>query len=294
MRDSDFFCAYGDELDWRFFPCKGSGKPFREISKNCWACLQAVGLSLLEPFQTNVRPEYIYHQDLLASVMKKHKVHQHNHSRLNFLYYRLFIMGLTNFHSAPQLLERAGRDHELQAQIKEFNCAVYVNYTSFTQAHIDQYSWRLQYAHLDQWAALKDDFAQPITVTGAPPRLSVPKLSISPILKWRSASVDDYAPILDYIFIIEGNRGGNQKLVVQHDLHNAGATLFHEAFNGISVVFSGAVSKNSFGAFLTDPDYRRQKVAFKKAESVDEFMKMADVAYEDKPGPKPYEVLILC
>lgn len=206
-------------------------------------------------------------------------------------------MGLTNFHSASQLLARAGANQELQARIQEFNCAVYVNYTSFTQEDVDKYSWRLRYAHLDQWAAPKQDIAQPITVTSAPPPLTVPKLSIPPIFNpIRRTPKDDLASKLEYIFIIEGNRGGNQKLVVQHDHHNAGVTFFHEAFNGYSVVFSGAVSKNAFGAFLTDPGHRTQEVVFRKAESMDEFMEIADNAYRgrDERVAKPYEVLILC
>ncbi|KAE8447876.1 hypothetical protein EG329_010105 [Mollisiaceae sp. DMI_Dod_QoI] len=200
-------------------------------------------------------------------------------------------MGLTNFHSAGQLLARAGTQQELQAIIQELHCPVYVNYTSFPQEALEQYSWRLRYSHLDQWASPVEDTFPPATLTKTPDPLKIPKLSIAPV--FGPASTRDLSSMLAYIFLIEGNRGANQKLVLQHDHHGAGVTVFHEAMNGFSVVFSGAVSKRALGVFLTEPKRRRGEIVFKKAESIKQFSEEAHREYRPE-NMEPYEVLILC
>lgn len=208
-------------------------------------------------------------------------------------------MGLTNFHTAAQLLERSGRKQELQAIIQEFKCPVYVNYTSFTKEAVEQYSWRLRYGHLDQWV-MPSDGTPEVTLTKTPDPLKVPKLCIAPIFppNVRSSTEDDAFSNVDYIFLVEGNRGANQKLVVVHDIHDAGVLIFHEAMNGFSIVFSGAVPKAAFKALLTEPKNRYREISFKKVESIEACVGAAAYFQESMIGPRylmpTYEIPIFC
>jgi hypothetical protein len=207
----------------------------------------------------------------------------------------ILTMGLTNFRHPSDLLARAGGSkHELQAMIQEFNCPVYINYTSFSQETIEQCSWRLEYCHLDQWAAPTEDGQQPVTNTKTPDPIKVPKLCISPCLKYAPfSSKEEISSKLDYIFLVEGNRGANLKLVVQHDLHDAGVNLFHEAMNGYSVIFSGAILKTAFRLFLTEPRQRLWKMRFQKVGSMEELLEKNSSEYVSD-GPGVNVVLILC
>jgi hypothetical protein len=195
-------------------------------------------------------------------------------------------MTLTNFHTAAQLLARAGSTQELQAMIQPFQYPVYVNYTSFPQETIDQYSWRLKNAHLDEWVCKTGDAFKPVIISSAPePVRRVPKLCVSHAFKnlRHPSAIEDPSKDVDFIFLVEGNRGATGlKLVLQHDSHGAGVTFFHEAMTGYSVVFSGAVSKKAFQIFLVDPMERfLNPIAFKRVESVEELLETPN--YDPKP-----------
>jgi hypothetical protein len=186
-------------------------------------------------------------------------------------------MTLTNFHTAAQLLARAGSTQELQAMIQPFQYPLYVNYTSFPQETIDQYSWRLQNAHLDEWVCKTEDTFKPVIISSAPePVRKVPILCVSHAFKnlRHPSTIEDPSQDVDYIFLVEGNRGATcLKLVLQHDSHGAGVTFFHEAMKGYSVVFSGVVSKKAFQIFLVDPMNRvLNSIAFKRVESIEELL----------------------
>jgi hypothetical protein len=193
----------------------------------------------------------------------------------------IHTMTLTNFHNAAQLLARAGSTQELQAMIQPFQSPLYVNYTSVPQETINQYSWRLQNAHLDQWVCKTEAPSKSFTISSAPePVRKVPKLCVSHAFKNlpHPSTIEDPSKDVDFIFLVEGNRGATcLKLVLQHDSHGAGVTFFHEAMNGYSVVFSGVVSKKAFQTFLVDPMNRiLNSVAFKRVESVEELLEMPD------------------
>lgn len=206
-------------------------------------------------------------------------------------------MGLTNFHSPTQLLARSTgtkHQHEVQAMIQEFGRPVYVNYTPFSQETIDQYSWRLEYCHLDQWASPAEDAQHPVTNTKTPDPVRIPRLCISPSLKPPPYSVkDDLAAKVDYIFLVEGNRGANLKLVLQRNHHDAGFALFNEAMNGYSVVFSAAIPKTHSKLFLIEPQHRVWDVIFKKVESMEELLGGPFVNL-DPNSREVVEVRVLC
>lgn len=194
-----------------------------------------------------------------------------------------------------QLLQRAGHKQELQAMIQDFRCPIYVNYTSFPQEVLEQYSWRLRYSHLDQWASPSDETLE-TTLTKTPDPVKVPKLCIAPIFRpsllLQSEATDPFSKI-DYLFLIEGNRGANQKLVIAHDLHEAGVVIFHEAINGFSIVFSGAVPKSACRAFLTEPANRAWKIEFYKAENIGVVAGAGEFKFGE-PGVYRFDIPLLC
>lgn len=204
-------------------------------------------------------------------------------------------MGLTNFHSAAQLFQRSAHKHELQAMIQDFGRPIYVNYASFTQEVLEQYSWRLGYSHLDQWASPSDGTPE-TTLTKTPDPVRIPKLCIAPIFRPNlvpGSEVTDPFSKIDYLFLVEGNRGANQKLVIAHDLHEAGVIIFHEAMNGFSIVFSGAVPKSAFRTFLKEPANRGWKIDFYKAENIEQVARTGEYNF-DEPGVDRFDIPVFC
>lgn len=204
------------------------------------------------------------------------------------------IMGLTNFHSPSDMLARAsGSKYQCQAIIQEFGRPIYFSSNSFTQETIDQYSWRLKYGHLDQWASPTEEGVLPITITKTPDPLKIPKLCIAGSFK-PYALANDLASRVDYILLVAGNRGANLKLVLHHDLHDAGVAIFHEGMNGYSVVFSGVVSKEVLGFFLNEPDKSGigGVVSFRKVDSIEQLLE-GSRKYERTYMNPDFEVLVL-
>jgi hypothetical protein len=196
--------------------------------------------------------------------------------------------GPTNFHTAFQLLSRAGSTFELQAMIEHFHRPVYVSYTSIPQEVVDKYLWCLSCGHLDQWVSRSTDPLAPMPVhvnTTAPdPFRIAPKAIISPALAGNpySNERDDQVSQIDFVLIIEGLSGATQqKLVVAHARHDASATIFHEAINGYSVVFSGAVPKTVTRSVFIHGGVGRN-VMFRKVATLEELLGV----YEQEPDYK--------
>ncbi|PVH71390.1 hypothetical protein DL98DRAFT_596984 [Cadophora sp. DSE1049] len=196
-------------------------------------------------------------------------------------------MGRNNVRGGEGLLLRAGNSMEIPSVIPEFNDMpiVIIGY-NFAQDDLDQHVSLIRYGHNGAWAQLLSSVPktlgespeQPKIAYGpADQRYTIPKIHISQgmndfqrsrrYLPQETEQDNLKQPDLAYILVVQGSSGMfRSKLVLRTNLQMAGAEMFHEAVNGFSVVFTGAVLKTNLKK-RGDLDY-----SFKKAGSLDELV----------------------
>ena len=115
---------------------------------------------------------------------------------------------------------------------------VYAIYDSFTQEDLNEYSSLLSHAVQDCW--LTNDATSGFRVCDAGPRVSIPKICVGPAFK-APMFFEQHEPLL-YFMVVQGkNNAERSKLVLRYSLNAAASAIFHEALNGYSIAFSGAM-----------------------------------------------------
>ncbi|KAL8672161.1 MAG: hypothetical protein Q9168_003360 [Polycauliona sp. 1 TL-2023] len=163
-------------------------------------------------------------------------------------------MSPTNIRKAWPMLDRAGTSFDDQATIEPFGLPVYTVFVEeFPQETLDKYAKLLNHGIEGQWLS---DALDPTKAFGAvDPSLpsKVPKLCISGVLKNRDAQsryiMSNPPPgmkePLDFLLVVQGkNASERSKIVVEHKLEDAATSMLHEAINGYSVVFTGAILRS--------------------------------------------------
>lgn len=172
--------------------------------------------------------------------------------------------------------------HEDVVQISTLQKPVYLVYDTFTQTDLNAYAELLQFGIIEHW--LYDDLGtSQLALCEAGETFPVPKLCISLVLSKPSL---DVVPVdLVYIGIVEGrNNAERAKLVLKFSLNALGASMFHEALNGFSVVFSGVMLRSEGLKLLLQRD-TKPTWKFLRVESVKELKAMKnDPANRDRIG----------
>lgn len=154
-------------------------------------------------------------------------------------------MSSTNIRKASFLLERAGSTFDDQATIEPFGQKIYNVYIpSFTQEAVNSHTEHFHHGVEGQWLSNARDPTRQFRVVDASPPLQVPKVCISRALESKTWSAESEEP-LHALFIVQGqNASERSKIVVARTLHEAATSILHEAINGYSVVFTGAMFRS--------------------------------------------------
>lgn len=148
-------------------------------------------------------------------------------------------------HRASQLIERAGDTFEEQAVIMSFEKQVYIVATDVLEEELKKYSVLLNCGYQDHWIVDGSNGAQ---VVEAPPPHTIPKVCVTRGLgNQRTVYRGDaeFKAPLTYFVVIQGKDAAERsKVVAKHSVAAISAVMMHEAINGYSIVFSGAVLRD--------------------------------------------------
>ncbi|KAI4280405.1 MAG: hypothetical protein L6R38_004500 [Xanthoria sp. 2 TBL-2021] len=185
-------------------------------------------------------------------------------------------MSPTNIRKASSLLDRAGTSFDDQASIQPFGQPIYTVYVhDFPQETVDQYTKVFNYGIEGQWLSNANDPTEVFRVVDPSAPYNVPKVCISSVMKKPPPSfrnpTSDPSPQpkepLDFLLVIQGkNANERSKIVVEHTLEDAATSMLHEAINGFSVVFTGALLRSdSTKLFLQS---KQRNYSFKKVPDI--------------------------
>lgn len=163
--------------------------------------------------------------------------------------------------------------HEDILQISTLEQPVYLVYNIFTQTDLNAYVELLQFGVIENW--LSNNFGRSgLAPCEAGVPFHVPKLCISLVLA--KPRLDAIPEALVYIGIVEGrNNAERAKLILKFSLEALGASMFHEAMNGYSVVFSGVMLRSEGLKLLRQTD-TKPAWKFFRVEGVKELKAMKD------------------
>ncbi|KAL8919741.1 MAG: hypothetical protein Q9208_006607 [Pyrenodesmia sp. 3 TL-2023] len=202
-------------------------------------------------------------------------------------------MSPTNIRKAPALLQHAGKTLDDQATIQPFNRPVYTVYISeFLQEDLNKYSKLFNHGIEGQWLSnSRNPTGGVLKVVDPSPPSTIPKISISWVLNPTSTSTQspqlEYP--LDFILVIQGNNAlERSKVIVARSAEHAATSMLHEAMNGFSVVFTGALLRSDTEELFSSSE-RSQPFQFVKMPDV-----MALMACTNKMSKKCGEVRIIC
>ena len=161
-------------------------------------------------------------------------------------------MSPTNIRHASDLLTRAGRSFDDQATIQPFGKQVYTIYTdTFPQEVLNQYASLFNHGVEGKWLSYQNDTTKLFKIVQPSPPMGIPKLMISCALAEDPLPNHSKAPNrqpkepLDFLLIVQGSTGSDRsKLVVARGRTEAATTMLHEAMNGFSTVFTGALLRS--------------------------------------------------
>ena len=182
-------------------------------------------------------------------------------------------MGVTNIHSANQVVCRAGTQMTDQARIMPFNKHVFLNGRGFDQKEVDAFSEVLRTPHRNKWVEYNGvNIPKPVANDNG---LPVPTLYTSPGLAGHRSGFGDLeneseGPVeLAYVIIVQGASGALfSKLRIFYSHFAVAAGIMEEALQDWSVVFSAAMLKRDVKSLE-----RGGPLVFKKVESLDELVK---------------------
>lgn len=185
-------------------------------------------------------------------------------------------MSPTNIRFASSLLDRAGSSFDDQATIQPFGRAVYTVYVhDFPQETVNQYAKVFNHGVEGHWLSNANDPRKILRVVDPSAPYNIPKVCMSSLMKkpppFRN-STSDPSPQpkepLDFLLVIQGkNANERSKVVVSHSLEDAATSMFHEAINSFSVVFTGALLRSN-----------STKLFFQEREWIYSFKKVPDIA----------------
>ena len=169
-------------------------------------------------------------------------------------------MSPTNIRHASDLLTRAGRPFDDQATIQPFGKQVYTIYTDTNpQEVLDKYASLFRHGVEGKWLSYGNNITKIIQVVQPSQPSSIPKVLISCALAldprpsdFKSQDQEPREP-LDFLLIIQsGAASERSKLVVARSRTEAATTMLHEAMNGFSTVFTGALFRSDMNLLFHD------------------------------------------
>lgn len=141
--------------------------------------------------------------------------------------------------------------HEDIVQVATFLKTVYLVNNTFTQPDLNAHANSLQFGLIEHWFVTSQ-----LEKCGANTPILVPKLCISLVLL--KPRPDPIPEALVYIGVMEGcNNAERAKLIIKFSLEALGASMFHEAMNGCSVVFSGIMLRSEGLRLIREMDTKR-------------------------------------
>lgn len=171
--------------------------------------------------------------------------------------------------SAKALITNAGQDSEDQATIIPLDRPVYVECCSFSQDRLCKLTRLLNCGIRDRWVSDAGTSEGKYHTTSTPVHFRVPRVCVSPALdpkvlpeKQREPNYDH----IDYILVVQ-DAVGSLKMVTEPSLSAAARTMLHEALNGFSIVFSGALFHCNID-WMFRSDSRPSKIQFKTVMSI--------------------------
>ncbi len=171
-------------------------------------------------------------------------------------------MSPTKIRKAAELLGRAGSTFDDQVTIEPFGRSVYTVYVAqFPQEHVDRYTELINHGNEGQWLSWANDLTRAFKVVEPSLPFGIPKVCISWVLKGHArwtynekidTSQQPKEP-LDSLLIVQGkNERERSKVVVARSLEDAATSILHEAINGYSVVFTGALLRSDLNKLFSD------------------------------------------
>ena len=172
-------------------------------------------------------------------------------SYCSFLYQN-YIMGVTNFRFARDLVMRAGTTFDDTGILHPLNAALLVVSAPTADQELEKWSPILGCHKEDQWVSRMPN--GDIQVVELPTASAVPQIRVCPGLEnrvrvWggdmqKQEQERTERQKLAYIRIAQGKEASTRsKVVVKYTLEDISTTMLFEALNGYSVVFSGAIFK---------------------------------------------------
>ena len=175
-------------------------------------------------------------------------------------------MSPTNIHKAAQLLNHVGSTFDSQVTIMPSGRRAYTVYVAeFSQETVDKYTKLIIRGIEGQWLSWGNDPTRVFRVVEPSLPFDIPKVCISWVLKRHAGSIydeeiDEEIDIsqqprepLDYLLVFQGkNASERSKVVVARSLEDATTSILHEAINGYSVVFMGALLRSDMNELFSD------------------------------------------
>ncbi|KAI4191388.1 MAG: hypothetical protein LQ346_004764 [Caloplaca aetnensis] len=184
-------------------------------------------------------------------------------------------MSPINIRKGDALLQRAGTTFDDQAFIGPLQRPVYLVYVSaFLQEDVDKYAKLFDHGVEGQWLSHANDPTGLLRVVDAGPPCAVPKLTISSILenpplakKMKVYPFQEPRELMDLPLVVQGkDASGRSKVVVARSFEDAATSMLHEAINGFSVVFTGALLRSDMNHLFSSK--RSRPFDFKKVPDV--------------------------
>ena len=185
-------------------------------------------------------------------------------------------MSPTNIRHGSELVSRAGQSWDDLATIMPFGRKVYIDcLNNFPQEVINTYTKLLDKGIQGQWLSSGKDVTRTINVVEPSPPLEIPRVCMSHALsqepRYPQPIKHESAPQpweqLGYLLIVQGrNACERSKVVVEQRKNDAGKAMLHEAMNGFSVVFTGAMLRSDICALFDER--RTWHPSFKKVPDI--------------------------
>ena len=170
-------------------------------------------------------------------------------------------MSPTNIHKASSLLSRCGGTFDDQATIQPFGRPVYTIYVeAFPQEVVNKFAELFNHSVEGQWLSSANDPTRVFRTVDPSLPSAIPKLCMSRALKEeprqsygkQSENTLQLKEPLDFLIVVQGkNASERSKIVVERSREDAATSMLHEAMNGYSVVFTGALLRSDMNRLLS-------------------------------------------
>ncbi|KAL8913864.1 MAG: hypothetical protein Q9172_007205 [Xanthocarpia lactea] len=171
-------------------------------------------------------------------------------------------MSPTNIHKAAQLLNHVGSTFDSQVTIMPSGRRAYTVYVAeFSQETVDKYTKLINRGIEGQWLSWGNDPTRVFRVVEPSLPFDIPKVCISWVLKQLAGSTYDEEidtsqqteePLYCLLVVQGKNARERSKVVVARSLEDATTSILHEAINGYSVVFMGALLRSDMNELFSD------------------------------------------